>query len=158
MRYKLDFEGSVTIFVLILLGMTIGLYLFGFVSPFWDSANSLLSSGSSPSDSVGTFLNLISDSIVSAFTEHLEIILPMTAFGLLAGFTGGSYAGGSILRFLIPVMLLFVVVNIFFFPVIPTIASEAVHTEGFNYLITILSVILNAFMFLAIFSFVSGED
>lgn len=162
---KKYFKGSVTVFVLIMMGMIIGLYLFGVTSPFISAFTntaegeaSLLDDPSNPKASAGDFLNMIGRAIISAFTENTEVFLAMFGFGLLAGFTGGSYAGGSILRFLIPVMLLFVVINIFIFPVVPAIEGEVTHTEAFSPIIILLTVIFNALLFLTIFSFVSGED
>jgi hypothetical protein len=149
------FQASITVFVLLMLGMSIGLYLFGFSSPFVSEFSD--SSVTDPATTAGDFLNEMSQAIISAFTEHIEVTLPMIGFGLLAGFTGGSYAGGSVIKFLIMIMLLFVVVNIFFFPVVPTIQSHMT-SGGFNPLITILSVIFNAMLFLTVFTFVSGED
>jgi hypothetical protein len=158
MKIKREYRGSVSVFVLILVGMSIGLYLMGFTSAFINELSTEFSEEKDPSDSVPDFLDAIGGAIFSAFTENLSVTSAMLGFGLLAGFTGGAYAGGSILRYLIPIMLLFVVVNIFLFPVIPTIQGGVTHTEGFDPIIAILTVILNTMMFLSIFEFISGEE
>jgi hypothetical protein len=156
---RIDFNkamrASITVFVLILLGMSIGLYLFGFQSSF---VSEFTQYSNNPSQSASEFLNQISKAIISAFTENKEIFLPMFGFALIAGIAGASYAGGSLLRYLIPVMLFFVVINIFVFPVVPSIESAVTHTEAFRPIVLLLSVIFNALLFLTIFTFVSGED
>lgn len=152
---KLEFKGAISVFVLLMLGLVIALYMFGFTSAF---IYEFQESSDDPVASVSTFLNSLSSAIISAFTEHLDVVLPMLGFGFLAGLTGGSYASGSIFRFLIPILILFAVVNIFIFPVIPTIQGEITSTSEFSPLVLILSVILNCFMFLTILEFVTERS
>jgi len=152
-------KGSVTVFVLLMLGMVIGLYLMGFQSAFLKELPSDFSDDTKvPDETAKGFLDEISGAIVSAFTKHLDIILPMLGFGFLAGLTGGSYAGGSIIQYLILVMFVFIVINIFFFPVVPSMSTALDNPSAFEPLTLILSVIFNALLFLTIFTFVSGED
>jgi len=162
MKKKILLAGSITVFVLLMLGMILGLYLMGFKSAFLNELETeeldlLNDENQQPAEQTKSLLDSITGAVISAFTEHLDILLPMLGFGLLAGFTGGSYAGGSIIKYIIMIMLVFVVINIFFFPVIPSVAKGIEHS-GFNPLITILSIIFNAMLFLTVFTFVSGED
>jgi hypothetical protein len=156
---KLTYKGAISVFVLLMLGLVIALYMFGFKSAFLtELSNEFRESDSNPLESVTSFLNILSGSIISAFTEHLDITLPMLGFGFLAGATGGSYASGSVFRFLVPVLILFAIVNIFIFPVIPAIETEIASTSEFSPLVAILSVILNCFMFLTILEFVTERS
>ena len=151
MKFKnLRFKGDVSVYILIMLGMAIGMYLMGFTSILIGSIDF---SGQTSADEI---LNDISEGIISAFTE-VEILLPMIGFGLLSGIAGKNYASGTILNFLIPVLILFVVINIFAFPIVSTIEAESMDTGAMNIVTAILSVIFNAMLFLAILEFTSGR-
>jgi len=154
---KIGLKASIPVFILLMLGFIISLYMFGFTSPFMSElSKEFTSSGNDPISSVSAFLNALSSSVISAFTEHFdEIALPMIGFGLLAGLTGSSYASGNVLRYLIPIMLLFAIMDIFIFPVVPTIEGHVTSAGEFQPLVLILSVVLNCFMFLAILEFVT---
>lgn len=138
-------KGAIAATALILLGFIIALWLFGFSSP----AIAILGQ----SMSAGDIFNSFAGNMIATFTEHLDITITMIGIGFLAGLAGGSYAGGSLFTFLIPVMLLFVVMNIFVFP-ISDISAGGIFTP----VSTLLAVVLNVFLMLAVLEFASGRD
>jgi len=155
-------KGSITVFVLILLGFIIGLYLMGFSSPFisqfMDESGDELSEDYDTSAS--NIVKEIFESIAKMFSkDSIGTLGLIVGFSLLTGFIpvaggGMSYTIGSLVRYLVPALLLYTIVNLFFFPVVPH--AEA---QGLDWRISmLLSVILNALMFLTIFEFITGKD
>lgn len=143
------FRGDIAVYVLMLLGMSIGLYLMGFTSTV---LGSISTSGQVNAE---TLIDEIIGGVIGAFS-NLGISLPMIGFGLLAGI-GGGYSRGTILSFMIPVMMLFAVANIFLFPVIPTIEAEAHMSPQMNVITMLLSLIFNVMLFLAVLEYSSGR-
>jgi hypothetical protein len=151
----LKFRADISIFILLMLGMIIGLYLFGFQSAFQVSlSNTLSNRGEDPLGSVESFLGTLSTAIMGAFVDNISVTLPLLIFGSLAGIGGSSYASGSIYRFLFPIIILFAVINIFIFPVVPAFSAHVQSNTEWDPLVLILSVILNCMLFLTVIEFV----
>ncbi len=153
-------EGSVTVFVLIMLGFIIGLYLVGYSSPILSLAGSVVGEGAG---SVGGGLdaNDVLSEIGQVIMSPLTLVwLGISFLGAIVGrlFNAGNTGQGSvqatIVGYMIPCLLIGFVANIFFFPVIPTASASGMPTEA-SYLLTI---VLNVLMLLAIISWVSGRD
>jgi len=148
---NLRFKGDVSVYILIMLGMAIGMYLMGFTSVIVGSIDA------SGQIDAGELLDDIADGIISAFTE-LEILIPMLGFGFLSGIAGKNYAGGTILSYLIPILIMFVVVNIFAFPIVSTVQAHSSDTPAMGMVTAILSVFFNAMLFLAVLEYSSGRN
>lgn len=158
MYKKLD--GSVTVFVMIMLGLIIGLYLVGYSSPILSLAGKVIGG---TSGSVGGSLdaNDILSEIGQVLMSPLTLVWVTLSFiGSIVGrfFNAGStsqgFVQGTILSYMIPVLIIGFVANIFFFPVIPTASANGMPTD----ISFLLTIILNVFMLLAIISWVSGRD
>ena len=148
---NIRFKGDVSVYILVMLGMAIGMYLMGFTNVIIGGIDT------SGQLDAGELFDDMSQGIISAFTE-LEILLPMLGFGLLSGIAGKNYAGGTILSYLIPILILFVVVNIFAFPIVSTVKAQSTATPSMNIVTALLSVIFNAMLFLAILEYSSGRQ
>jgi len=142
-------KASVTVFVLILLGLIIGLFLFGYSS----IATSFLYSEDLTTVSAETIM----DSIWGALTsEGGVVILGLTlTFAVLTVFGSGGYIAGNIVPFAILTILVFLFANIFFFPVIsePEIANAIP-----DIISVLLSAVLNVLLLLAVIGFIGGRD
>lgn len=146
-------KGSVTVFVLIMLGLVIGLYLFGYrpigIALFDDT----------------DITTITATEILTRLKDIITSPLGLTTLGITLSFTlitravGGAgtagYIVGSLLPYLIVTMIVFAFANIFFFPVIGQEEME-LHTPTTIYLL--LTVIFNTLLLLTIVSFVSGRD
>jgi len=147
-------KGSVTVFALIVLGLTIGMYFVGYTSIL---VNHFMSEEEYYDNTdAGGFINKIFNTIIEGVTSKVGLITlsMIVGFGLLAGVAGSGYVSGSILAFLIPCVILFGVANVFFFPVTTHIEGHMVY-EPVNIL---LQVILNVFLMLTVIEFISGRD
>lgn len=153
-------KASITVYVLIMLGLIIGMFLMGFHSPMTDFvANDVFSTDDSGQYTINESLNMTV--VFSKIATMLTSQQGLAMLGLSLGFAfftiivpGLGYAGGSILSVLIPAFLLFLFANIFFFPVI----SEP-GRHGFpEPLSFILSILFNVLLLLAILQFVSGRE
>jgi len=136
-----------------MLGLIIGMYLFGYTSPmgnFIGQQTNLTGGGSIDTSISGeAVLNNLKDAILSPF--GLTTIAMIAGFGLLGGLGGAGYASGSILTFALPILILFGVANIFFFPVVT-------YTEiTFSPVSLLLSVVFNTLLLLTIIEYVSGR-
>lgn len=147
-------KGSVTVFALIVLGLTIGMYLFGYTSILID--HFMTEEEYYNNTDAGGFINKIFNTIIEGLTSKigLSTLALIVGFGFLSGIAGSGYVSGSILAFLIPCIILFGVANVFFFPVLSHIEGHMVY-QPVNIL---LQVVLNVFLMLTVIEFVSGRD
>lgn len=154
MNYR--FKGDIAVYVLIMLGMAIGLYLMGFSSVAFVTFDEFASD--SGAINVYRVFEEVAKSIVSVFTD-VETALPMGAFAFLTILIGsGNYSTGTILSFVIPVMIIYGLANFLFFPVVPIIEAEAHATPQMNTITLLLSIIFNVMLFLAILEYSSGRQ
>lgn len=152
---NLRFKGDIAVYVLLMLGMAIGMYLMGFSSVAFATFDEF--TGDSGAIDVHSVLNEVAKSIVSVFTD-VETALPMGAFGFLTILIGsGNYSTGTILSYIIPVMIVYGLANFLFFPVVPIIEAEAHATPQMNTITLLLSIIFNVMLFLAILEYSSGR-
>lgn len=151
----MQFKAGISIYVLLLLGMAIGLYLFGFTSMGFQSfADFERDDGSI--DIMAVFSS-IARGMVAALTD-LAFIGPILVFSVLSSVLRSSnYQMGTLLMFVIPVAIAMFFVNFLFFPVIPVIRAEAHATPEMDTITLLLSIVLNTLLFLAILEFSSGR-
>jgi len=153
---NLKFKGDISVYVLLMLGMAIGLYLMGFSSVALTSFDEFARDDGSI-DVASTF-RTVAGKIASAFT-HIEFTAAIVGFSFLSALTGsGNYSTGTILSYLIPIMIVFVVANVLFFPVVPAIEAEAHASPQMNTITLLLSVVFNTMLFLAILEYSSGRE
>ena len=149
-------KGSVTVFAMILLGLIIGMYLFGFTSPLFQYANNEIlgeSGGLSEGEyNAGDLLNHITDTM---FSETGFAIMGISIAGaVVTGLAGVGYIGQSILSITIPAFILSMVANIMFFPVMSTTEAEGLPTE----ISILLFIVFNVLLILTMISFIMGRD
>jgi len=148
-------KGSVTVFVLIMLGMVIGMYLFGYVPMMVQFLGEEVMQGDTSaimSLSVDAIFENIKDTLFSSF--GLQTLGVAVGFGLLTGLAGLGYASARILSILLPSLLLFAFSNIFFFPIVSFADAEGLPFP----LNTILLVVYNVLLMLTVLSFITGRD
>jgi len=152
------FKGSVTVFIMILVGFIIGMYLMGYTpvasrfigtDPFGQDGD-----GSIQNLDANTIFNNIKGTLLSPF--GISVLGFALLFGSLSALGGSSigYASGSILAFMLPALLLFMVANLFFFPVVDE-ASAMGLPNPLNFL---LMIVYNVLLLLTILTFVSGRE
>jgi len=153
-------KGSVTVFALILLGLIIGMYLFGFVSPIVQYVSTEVLGENEDVEALEDVEpysagDLLEDIRQSVFSDIGLAFMGLSLAGaIITGFAGAGYIGQSILSIAIPVFILNMVANIMFFPVMTT--TEA---EGLPFEVNILLVIVfNTLLILTTISFVMGRD
>lgn len=153
-------KGSVTVFAMILLGLIIGMYLFGFTSPIVQYVSTEVLGENQDVDaledvkpySAGDLLRDIKDSVFSEI--GLAFMGLSLAGAFLTGLAGAGYIGQSILSITIPVFILNMVANIMFFPVMYTTGAEGLPFE----VNALLIVVFNVLLILTTISFVMGRD
>jgi len=159
---ELTLKGSVTVFALLMLGLIIGMYLVGFQSPAESLALQVITGTNgnlSGTFDVGTFIDAIGKAVLSPLGIGAIIaILVMSSLSSLITFgSGGGGTGfvvGAAMNYFIPVLILFAVCNIMFFPVIPEANAQGLPQPlGF-----LLTIIFNILLMLAVISWVSGRD
>lgn len=148
-------KGSVTVFVLIMLGLVIGMYLMGYSPLMLQFLGKDVLQGEDASIEEITandiFIN-IKDTLFSSF--GLLTLGTALGFGLLTGLAGIGYASGSILSILLPTLLLFAFSNLFFFPIVSFADAEGLPFP----LNLILLIIYNILLMLTILTFITGRD
>ena len=149
-------KGSVTVFAMILLGLIIGMYLFGFTSPLLQYADTEIlgeEGGLGESEyTAGDLLNHIKDTI---FSDTGFAIMGISVVGaVVTGLAGVGYIGQSILNITIPAFILSLVANIMFFPVMGTTEAEGLPTE----ISGLLFIVFNVLLILTMISFIMGRD
>lgn len=157
---RIVLKASVTVYVLLILGLIIGMFLMGYHSPMTEFvANDVFTTDDSGQYTIDESLNMsiVFDKIVKMFTSKEGIMM----MGISLGFAffavllpGLGQAGGSILSVLIPAFLLFMFSNIFFFPVIGEPGRHGL-PEPLSFL---LSILFNVLLLLAILTFISGRE
>lgn len=159
-------KGSVTVFAMILLGLMIGMYLFGFSSPIISYVSTEVLDQNSGGEEVtaenldeqvvpysaGKLLEDIRDQIFSEI--GLAFMGLSLAGALITGFAGAGYIGQSILNIAIPVFILNMICNIMFYPVANTSGAEGLPPE----INILLVIVFNVLMILTTISFVMGRD
>lgn len=162
-------KGSVTVFVMLILGLIIGMYLMGFQAPIVQYVETNVMHGEDQGYGQGTgneselvnvselsagdLLKDIAESIVSPI--GLAFIGATLAITIGLGLLGQGNLGTSILQVTIPAFILFIVANVFFFPVVGYVSAEGQQIPQINFLLTL---IFNALLMLTIVSFVMGRD
>jgi len=140
---------KVDVYVMIMVGLAIGMYFVGYTSPLlaWASGENGLED-----ISLSTLLDNMKNAILSP--------LGIATLGIIGGFAilpmiggGASYSTGSILAFFIPVLLIYAIANFLFFPIVPYAQAEI----GFQPLSLLVTVIFNLMLTLTILEFVSGR-
>lgn len=149
--------GSLTIFVMILVGFIIGFYLMGFKSPAINFFDQTVSDNEMTSENfnVGDFLNNIKNSILSPF--GLGVTGFIVLFSLVSAFTGGGTGVAGFLGWLVPILIIFAVANIFFFPIISEMEAEG-GLSSLNPVDLILAAVMNVFLMLTVIEFISGRQ
>lgn len=152
---KMVFAGSITLFVMIMLGLIIGLYLFGYQSPagsFFSSTIGGQNINSTEFD-ISSFMGSVQDSILSPMGLAL---VGFSIVGIVLSAIGGGMGStaSSFLAYLIPLTILFFVANLFFFPVMSSVSD----VPGLDPISLLLSTILNVLMILAVIEFVTGRN
>jgi len=149
------FKGEIAVYVLLMLGMAIGLYLMGFSSVAFASFTDY--ENDDGSIDVGQVFTKIAEEIAAALTEF-AIVGPIIGFTFLTSIIGGgNYSTGTILSYIIPILIVYVVVNLLFFPVVPIITSESHGTPVMGEVTLLLSLVFNTMLFLAILEYSSGR-
>lgn len=149
-------KGSTTVFVLILLGLAIGMYLMGYssIAMQYFSQNIIVDGSQDVTMeeqfTIDKFLTDLKDAILSPFGLAA---LALIGIGSLVSLGGVGYASQSILTYLIPILLLFFIANIFFFP-LPSLEAENLPME----IGLLVMVIYNALLILMILDFISGRQ
>lgn len=155
-------KGSVNVFMFVMLGMIIGMYLMGFTSPIisYINTNILNQSQGSAGDSgvsdteqvnAGNIIGMIFSKMLS--TEGLAFLGASFAGVAIISLFGGGEIGASMLSFAIPCYILFAVANVVFFPVVGyNIASDAPELDIF------LTLIFNGLLILTVITFITGRD
>jgi len=153
---KIVLAASVTVFVMILVGFVIGFYLMGFKSPAISFFEETVSGNTITTEdfNVGDFLNHIKDSILSPF--GLGIMGIAVLFSLVTAFSGGGAGITSFIGFLVPILIIFAVANVFFFPIVSAMSAEGV--ASLNPVDLILAAVLNVLLMLTIIEFISGRQ
>jgi len=149
------FRGSITVFVILMLGLIIGMYLMGFQGAF---ATYMEGDITDPEASAGTVLTMIVNGAINAIKESWGFLLLAGVVGLAAGALGGGYSAGTFFQYMIPVFILSAVANIFFFPVIPAVSTHTTGNSAFAPITLLLTVIFNVLLFLIVLEFVTGRD
>ena len=163
-KYRLLLSGSVTVYVLLLLGIIIGMYLFGNTSPFMSFISEKMSNQNitEPFES-GNIIDMLITGIGKAFNSLVEYAgshpWQTALIGGFAAITGGvlsvGYGVAGVVSFFVPAFLLVIFANVFFFP----ISSYTGGSGGLPFpLNLLLTVILNVLMLLSILEFVRGGD
>jgi len=149
-------KGSVTVFAMILLGLIIGMYLFGFTSPLWQYANSeILGEEGGLADgeyTAGDLLKYITETMFS--TGGLAIMGISVIGAVVTGVAGVGYIGQSILNITIPAFMLTLISNIMFFPVIGDTKIQGLPTEVSG----LLFIVFNVLLILTMISFIMGRE
>ena len=137
------------VYIMTMLGLAIGLYLFGFTSPLVGSVMA------------GDFSM---DSLVETLKTAIFSPLGITNLGFILGFaflpainlssgSGTGFAVGSVLQFYIPLVLIYAVLNYVAFPVVPVISQNV----AFEPISLILTVVFNTMLTLTILEFAGGR-
>ncbi len=153
-------KGSVTVFAMILLGLIIGMYLFGFTSPILQYASTEVLGENEDVESLEdvkpyTAGDLLEDIRQSVFSEIGLAFMGLSLAGaVITGFAGAGYIGQSILFIAIPVFILNMICNIMFFPVFTTTGAEGLPFE----VNVLLVIVFNVLLILTTISFVMGRD
>lgn len=152
----MELKGSVTVFAMILLGLIIGMYLFGFTSPLLSYASTEILGQEGGLDnseySAGDLLQYIIDNMFSSGGFALMGI--SLVGGIVTGLAGAGYIGQSILNITIPAFILTMISNIMFFPVM----GQA-ETGGLPLQVSlILVLVFNVLLILTMISFIMGRD
>jgi len=137
------------VYIMTMLGLAIGLYLFGFTSPL---AGSVLAGDFS----LDAFIDSLKTAIFSPLgLRTLGFILGFAFLPAikLGGGSGTGFAVGSILHFYIPLVLIYTFLNYIAFPVVPVISQNV----AFDPISLLLTVIFNTMLTLTIFEFVGGR-
>lgn len=154
---KIMLAGNLTVFVMILVGFVIGFYLMGYTSPALNffqktvSGNTIITGDFNVND----FLNGIKDAILSPF--GLGVIGIAVLFSLVSAFAAGGTGIAGFLGFLIPILIIFAVANVFFFPILSEMEAEG-GLSSLNPVDLILAAVLNVFLMLTIVEFISGRQ
>jgi len=154
-----DVDGSVAVFALIMLGFIIGMFLFGYTSPAisWLEFDEAF-------DSDGEFhyeeWNIDAGDFLANMVDYMKSSLGVGAIAtsvivaILIGFSGTGQMGATVLSFAIPALLISMVANIFFFPIV-----DFANGEGLAFPLNfILLAVYNVLLLLVMITFVSGRD
>lgn len=157
-------KGSVTVFVMILVGMIIGMFLMGYtpVATRFIETDVFGQGNAEGGDEAVPITNLNASKIFDNIKNTLLSPFGMAVlgfallFGTLSGLAGSSigYASGSILAFMLPALLLFMIANLFFFPVVDEATAQGL-PPPMNLL---LMIVYNTLLLLTILTFISGRD
>ena len=179
-KMKKGIRGGLTVWVMMLFGMIVVMYLFGYTSAYAeytsrqivnDETGALGDEGNasgnltrpdtiSQSGNIGTWMI---EGIKSIFinrddsTNWLAVI--GTAIATIATFALAKFAGGQYaFAFIIPIVLFVIFANIFIFPIGEVATSGTPLTLKDNMTFQILIVVFfNLFLFLSIIEFVRGQ-
>ena len=157
---RITMKASVTVYVLLMLGLIIGMYLMGYHSPMTAFvANDVFTTDDSGEYTINEELNMtvVFDKLVNILTSEDGLAMLGISVGmafLVVLIPGLGQAVGSIFSVLIPAFLLFFFSNIFFFPVISEPGRHGLPEP----LSLLLSIIFNVLLLLAILSFISGRE
>lgn len=152
-------QGSVTVFVMLIIGLVVGMYLMGY-----DSVMTRMMKDKEGTLDVGTVnVNTLRERFLDAMTSPMGLtaIGVSAIFGLLAavGAGGMQYIAGTILGYAIPLILLFLIANIFAFPILSESSiKEGLPDVGAISLSVVLTLVFNVLLLLAVLSFVTGRD
>ena len=152
-------QGSVTVFVMIIVGLTVGMYLMGYESIMVN----IMRDKEGTLDVGSVDINTLRDRFIDAMTSPMGIsALGLGAlFAVLAGIGlgGMQYIAGTILGYAIPIFLLFLIANIFAFPILTeSSVQEGLPDIGAVSLSLLLTLVFNVLLMLAILSFATGRD
>ena len=156
----MQLKGSVTVFAMILLGLIIGMYLFGFVSPIVQYVSTEVLGENEDVDSLenvepytaGDLIKDLSNRVASP--DGLAFMGLSLAGAFLTGIAGAGYIGQSILSITIPAFIFSLIANIMFFPVMYTTEAEGLPTE----VNILLVIVFNVLLVLTMISFIMGRD
>jgi hypothetical protein len=156
-------KASVTVFALLMLGLIIGMYLVGYQSPAVNLASQMVTGTNGDLNSsfnASGFIDAIGSAIISPLgLGSIAAILLFSSLASIINFGGGGgqttgFIVGAAMQYFIPVLILFTVANIVFFPVIPEANAQGLPPPlGF-----IMTIIFNVLLMLTVISFVSQRD
>lgn len=150
---KVKLAGSVTVYVLILVGMMIGFYLFGYTSIMMNAVDSGLAQdetdgGQQPEVNADALIG----NIVKSIADNWALFGIAIGGALLISLLTGGATIASFLAVFFPVFILLYVSNLFFFPIVTDVTKFDLGPVGL-----LLAFVFNTLMVLTIVEFISGR-
>jgi len=150
---KITLAGSVTVFVIILLGLIIGFYLMGYKSPMLSLVDKGLAADENGQQPEINAFDFIHD-LFNSFASQGWLLVSIFGIATIIALFNASSLVAFMATFL-PVLILLFVSNLLFFPVVTDMQSS-----GFTIgpLGVVIAAVLNVLLMLACIEFISGRS